>query len=102
MADVAYTMFWNALAFGIPLEKAYDLVCDNNLQKFVRLPWWKGEVRALERDEWHCRLGVEWPPEVVQVEVIGYQDQFFAVGKDKHGKVRKPSTFSAVALEELL
>ena len=35
LADTAYTMYWNALAFGIPLEEAFDRVCKNNLEKFV-------------------------------------------------------------------
>lgn len=102
LADVAYTMYWNALAFGIPLERAYELVCDNNLEKFVALPWWEGAIRDLERDQWGCHSDVTWPPEVVRVEVIEYQGKYFAVGKDKNGKVRKPSNFEPVALEALL
>lgn len=35
LADVAYTMYWNSCAFGVPLEEAFELVCDNNLEKFV-------------------------------------------------------------------
>jgi predicted HAD superfamily Cof-like phosphohydrolase len=35
LADVAYTMYWNAEAFGVPLEEGFELVCDNNLEKFI-------------------------------------------------------------------
>src|SRR5947207_2427398 len=30
LADVAYTMYWNSVTFGVPLEEAFDHVCDNN------------------------------------------------------------------------
>jgi hypothetical protein len=102
LADVAYTMYWNACAFGVPLEEAFDLVCDNNLKKFVKLESWTEGQRELAREEWHCNLSVEWPTEVARVEVLEVGDEFFAVGKDARGKVRKPSTYRSVDLECLL
>jgi predicted HAD superfamily Cof-like phosphohydrolase len=102
LADVAYTMYWNACAFGIPLEEAFDLVCDNNLEKFVRLSDWSDTERALESHEWHCNLDVSWPSEVVKVEVLKVEGTFFAVGKDARGKVRKPSTYEPVDLAQLV
>jgi hypothetical protein len=102
LSDVAYTMYWNALAFGLPLEKAFDLVCDNNLEKFVRLPDWQGPARPLERSEWACSCEISWPSEVVQVEVLQVGSEYFAVGKDAHGKVRKPSSYTSVDLRALL
>ncbi|MBX7137975.1 MAG: hypothetical protein K1X83_08330 [Oligoflexia bacterium] len=102
LADVAYTMYWNALAFGVPLEQAFALVCDNNLQKFVKLVGWSGAARPLERHEWDCRLDVRWPPEVVQVQAIKLGAEFYAVGTDASGKVRKPSSYTAVDLTSLL
>lgn len=102
LADVAYTMYWNACAFGIPLAEAFDLVCDNNLEKFVRLSGWqRGEV-ALEQSQWHCDLDVSWPAEVTRVDVIQVGENFFAVGKDARGKVRKPSTYRPVDLTPLV
>jgi hypothetical protein len=101
LADVAYTMYWNAITFGIPLEKAYDLVCDNNLEKFVSLNV-ASSVGSLSNDKWHCEQGVTWPSEVVSVEVIKVSDKYYAVGKDKSGKVRKPSSYKSVNLEKLL
>ncbi len=102
LADVAYTMYWNAHAFGLPLEKAFDLVCDNNLSKFVRLDKWSAATGPLERQEWHCKCGLVWPSEVVQVEVLKHGSEFYAVGKDKNGKVRKPSNYKPVDLSVLL
>jgi len=102
LADVAYTMYWNACAFGIPLEEAFDLVCDNNLEKFVHLSQWRDTERELASHEWHCELGVAWPSEVVRVEVLKVGDNFFAVGKDARGKVRKPSTYRPVDLSQLV
>jgi len=102
LADVAYTMYWNACAFGIPLEEAFDLVCDNNLEKFVKLPQWPEAARELARHEWHCELEVSWPSEVVKVEVLRIEGAFFAVGKDARGKVRKPSTYRPVDLSRLV
>lgn len=102
LADVAYTMYWNACAFGIPLEEAFELVCDNNLEKFVRLQNWAGAQRELASHEWHCELEVTWPTEVVKVEVLKVGSEFFAVGKDSRGKVRKPSTYQPVDLSHLV
>ena len=102
LADVAYTMYWNECAFGIPLEKAFDLVCDNNLEKFVLLPAWVGEGRCLEKNEWHCDANVSWPAEVVRVEVLKVGGKFYAVGKDGRGKVRKPSSYRPVDLSQLV
>ena len=102
LADVAYTMYWNALRLGIPLEEAHELVCDNNLEKFVRLDAWNDGARALERSEWDCGKSIDWPKEVVQVEVIEVGSEFYAVGKDETGKVRKPSSYKSVDLSSLL
>ena len=102
LADVAYTMYWNAIAFGIPLDKAYDIVCDNNLEKFVALENWQESERPLERNEWDCGLDIEWPEEVVEVSVLKVNSKFFAVGKDKNGKVRKPSSYDSVDLTILI
>lgn len=101
LADVAYTMFWNACAFGIPLSEAFDLVCENNLEKFVKLsPWTRGECQ-LARDEWHLGRAVTWSEEVAQVNVVLVSGSYYAVGKDAHGKVRKPSTYKPVDLSGL-
>jgi hypothetical protein len=102
LADVAYTMFWNECAFGVPLPKAFELVCDNNLEKFVLLSDWKDGPRALETSEWHCGCRVTWPHEVVHVEVLKIDNEFFAVGKDSRGKVRKPSSYKSVDLSHLV
>lgn len=102
LADVAYTMYWNACAFGIPLEEAFSLVCDNNLEKFVRIDGWTRGDCVLEKAEWDCGLGVAWPAEVAHVEVIGIGKEFYAVGKDARGKVRKPSTYQPVDLSKLV
>jgi predicted HAD superfamily Cof-like phosphohydrolase len=102
LADVAYTMYWNACAFGIPLEEAFDLVCDNNLEKFVKLDAWGEGQRHLANTEWDCGLGVQWPSEVAHVEVIEIRGEYFAVGKDARGKVRKPSTYRSVDLDPLV
>jgi hypothetical protein len=102
LCDVAYTMYWNALAFGLPLEEGFELVCDNNLEKFVALQdWSKGEC-LLTPSEWHCEQDIKWPESVALVQVIAFENQFFAVGKDKGGKVCKPSHYRSVCLDELL
>lgn len=103
LADVAYTMYWNSEAFGAPLEEAFELVCDNNLEKFVRIE--KEELKqtgVLPNDKWDCALSVTWPSEVDSVQVVKVGDEFYAVGKDASGKVRKPSTYKSVNLEGLL
>jgi len=103
LADVAYTMYWNACAFGVPLEEAFDLVCDNNLEKFVKLG--RGaefSPGVLPREAWHCNLGIRWPEEVAQVSVIKVADEYYAVGKDSRGKVRKPSSYTSVDLLPLV
>ena len=101
LADTAYTMYWNAVTFGIPVEEAFDLVCDNNLEKFVHMPEWTEKTRALEKSEWHCGQSVTWPGEVDSVSVIESRGQYYAVGKDIHGKVRKPSSYQSVDLSRL-
>lgn len=102
LADTAYTMYWNAEAFGLPLEAAYDLVCDNNLQKFVLLEKWnRGEI-VLERPEWDCGCGITWPAEVARVSVVRVNGEFYAVGKDQRGKVRKPSSYAKLDLAPLV
>ena len=102
LADVAYTMYWNECAFGIPLPKAFDLVCDNNLEKFVLLPEWTEGARELTQDEWGCGVGITWPLEVARVEVLLIDGDFYAVGKDARGKVRKPSSYKPVDLSRLV
>ena len=102
LADVAYTMYWNMHAFGLPLEEAFDRVCDNNLEKFVALKDWGGEVGELDKQDWHCNCDTSWPEEVESVEVLKIGTEFFAVGKDKTGKVRKPSHYISVELSDLI
>ena len=102
LADVAYTMYWNQVVYNLPLEEAYALVCDNNLEKFVMISDWSGPARELESNEWDLGKDVSWPPEVVSVSVIAVGDEFYAVGKDASGKVRKPSTYQSVDLDPLL
>ncbi len=102
LADVAYTMFWNACRFGVPLPQAFELVCDNNLEKFVRLSDWTRGEGELAQADWDCGLGVTWPAEVVRVAVLKVGGEFFAVGKDARGKVRKPSTYKPVDLAPLV
>lgn len=102
LADVAYTMFWNACCFGVPLQQAFELVCDNNLEKFVKLSGWTRGECNLEQSEWGCGGDVTWPPEVVSVSVLNVAGEFFAVGKDARGKVRKPSTYRPVDLAPLV
>lgn len=102
LSDVAYTMYWNAITFGLPLEEAFELVCHNNLSKFVPLPEWQGAVRPLEKEEWGCGQGVVWPDDVVGVEVVAVNGEFYGVGKDRGGKVRKPSSYKPVDLRHLL
>jgi hypothetical protein len=102
LADVAYTMYWNECAFGIPLPKAFDLVCDNNLEKFVCLPHWDKGAQELSQNEWGCGVDVTWPSEVVKVEVLLIEGEYYAVGKDARGKVRKPSSYKPVDLSVLV
>ncbi len=102
LADVAYTMYWNANAFGVPLEAGYELVCDNNLEKFVKLDSWAKGLTELSQTEWHCRCNAGWPTEVVQVAVVELNGEWYAVGKDARGKVRKPLHFKPVDLSHLL
>lgn len=101
LADVAYTMYWNALKFKLPLEEAYDAVCDNNLEKFVRLDGWAKGTITLEKSDWSLGLDVKWPPEVITVEVLCVDGIYYAAGKNNLGKVRKPSTYKSVDLEAL-
>jgi hypothetical protein len=103
LADVAYTMFWNSCAFGMPLEEAFELVCDNNLEKFVLLEenFCVSEV-VLKEQFWHCGQAIVWPREVVKVDVLTVDGKRFAVGKDEHGKVRKPSSYSQLDLSKLV
>lgn len=102
LADVAYTMYWNALAFGIPLENAFELVCDNNLEKFVSLEDSDAASIELEKEKWHLDKDISWPDEVTKVEIVKVEESFYAVGKDASGKVRKPSSYKSVDLRVLL
>ena len=102
LADVAYTMYWNALTFGVPLEAAFDLVCKNNLEKFVLLGDWAQGKTKLEKTAWHCERNITWPAEVAEVVVIPIGGSLYAVGKDARGKVRKPSSYESVDLTGLL
>lgn len=102
LADTAYTMYWNAVTFGVPLEEAFELVCDNNLEKFVRLENWNGAEGELSSDKWDLGLSVSWPVEVAKVEIVRTPSGYFAVGKDKNGKVRKPSSYASVNLDQLV
>ncbi len=102
LADVAYTMYWNALRFGVPLEEGFDLVCDNNLEKFVHLQRWSEGERALTREEWGCHQSISWPAEVASVTVVRVGKEFYAVGKDARGKVRKPSSYRSVDLSPIV
>lgn len=102
LCDVAYTMYWNAEAIGVPLEEAFDTVCDNNLEKFVRLSGWQGNTGAVTPEKWHLDREVKWPQEVTKVEVLKIESDYFAVGKDERGKVRKPSSFAPVDLSSFL
>ena len=102
LADVAYTMYWNANAFGVPLEAGYELVCDNNLEKFVKLDVWAKGLSELPPNDWHCRCNAGWPEEVVKVAVVELNGEWYGVGKDARGKVRKPLHFKSVDLSHLL
>ncbi len=102
ICDVAYTMYWNALAFGLPVEEGFELVCNNNLEKFVALPEWNKGRGVLAQSDWHCGLDITWPAEVAVVEVVQIEHEYYAVGKDAKGKVRKPCHFRAVDLSGLL
>ena len=102
LSDVAYTMYWNSLCFGIPLEDAYNLVCYNNLEKFVKLDSKNFKVGILPQERWHCDRGVAWPAEVAKVDVVAVNGDLYAVGKDGRGKVRKPSTYRSVNLNPLI
>ena len=102
LSDVAYTMYWNSCAFGLPLEQAFDLVSDNNLEKFVRLEKSAYKAGMLDNEEWHCGQNISWPQEVATVEVININGMLYAVGKDNRGKVRKPSSYRSVDLKGLI
>ena len=102
LADVAYTMYWNMHAFGMNLEEAFERVCDNNLEKFVKLSGWGGQTGALPQDKWDLDAQISWPAEVASVEVLSIKGEYFAVGKDVTGKVRKPSSYKSVSLEDLI
>lgn len=107
LADVAYTMYWNSLAFGLPLEKAFLAVSENNLEKFVKvpsiLPHKKDGVRMIiEQNLWHLEQGITWPKEVTTVELIQIDGVWYCVGTDSSGKVRKPSSYVPVDLSELV
>jgi len=102
LADVAYTMYWNAEAFGLPLEEAFEAVCDNNLEKFVKLEGWSEGAVTLDRPRWDCKRGIKWPSEVTKVEVLEFNGEFYAVGKDSRGKVRKPSSYRQIDLTSLI
>lgn len=102
LADVAYTMYWNSSAFAIPLEEGFELVCDNNLEKFIKLDDEQERSIELPKDAWHCNKNVDWPEEVTKVEVIQVENEWFAVGKDVSGKVRKPSSYESVDLSPLI
>ncbi len=105
LADVAYTMYWNALAFGIPLEEGFDLVCDNNLEKFVSIHSPEEgvtQLSSLDKDKWHLDRDISWPEDVVRVEIVKVEETHYAVGKDASGKVKKPSSYSSVNLGVLV
>lgn len=102
LADVAYTMFWNSVKFGIPLETAYDLVCDNNLSKFVIVAGTEYKSGILPKSDWHLGQNVTWPDSVTTVEVVEVNGIHYAAGKDSTGKVQKPSTYKSVVLDDLL
>jgi len=102
LSDIAYTMYWNACCFGISLEEAFELVCDNNLEKFVEIESTFGKEGLLPNELWHCGKNISWPSEVTSVELIKIGQRHFAVGKDDRKKVRKPSSYKAVNLEGLL
>lgn len=101
LADVAYTMYWNAVAFGVPLEEAFELVCDNNLEKFVGLQTNEHTTQSLDKEDWHLNKNISWPIEVTKVEIVKVNEKFYAVGKDASGKVRKPSSYKSVDLSAL-
>ena len=102
LADIAYTLYWNAIMFQLPIEAGFKAVCENNLQKFVSLS--EGEFSAGEvvKEHWHLNRDVHWPDEVVSVVVVATRHGLFAVGKDANGKVRKPSTYTPLSLTPLL
>ncbi len=102
LADIAYTMYWNAIALGAPLEEAFTLVCENNLQKFVKLDRANFSPGPLVNELWGCGEGITWPAEVMTVTAILIGEELFAVGKDGRGKVRKPSSYKAVDLSRLV
>ncbi len=102
LCDVAYTMYWNALAFGVPLEAAFDVVCDNNLTKFVRLKPGEFPLGPVAAPGWGLQREIVWPPEVVSVEVVSVSGALWAVGKDATGKVRKPSSYRPVDLSSFV
>lgn len=102
LADVAYTMYWNSECFALRLEEAFERVCENNLAKFIHLSNWQKGEGVLAKDEWSLGRGVAWPKEVQEVSVVAIGKEFYAVGKDGRGKVRKPSSYESVDLGDLL
>ena len=102
LADVAYTMYWNSVAFGQPLEEAFDMVCDNNLEKFIKLENWNGETGTQTTENWDLKCKTTWPKEVTDVSVIKIEGEFYGVGTDQTGKVRKPSHYKSVNLQPLV
>lgn len=107
LADVAYTMYWNAIAYDMPLEAAYERVCDNNLKKFVKvlmIPTYDviDGRKLVHKANWDLGLDVTWDPSVVEVEIVQVDRNMFAIGSDSSGKVSKPSTYRKVKLEDLL
>jgi len=102
LADVAYTMYWNMHAFGLRLEEAFDRVCDNNLEKFVKLDNWDGTTGKLPKESWDLNCAITWPEEVASVEALAINGEFFGVGKDATGKVRKPSSYGSIDLSDLV
>jgi len=102
LSDVAYTMYWNALVYNQKLDEAFDLVCDNNLEKFVLLKEWSGFEGELQKEAWTLNKNILWPESVVSVNVKKVSGNFYAVGKDQSGKVRKPSSYKSVDLSSLI
>ena len=90
------------MKFGMPLEEAFELVCDNNLSKFVALSDDSIPVGSVEKANWGLGQDVTWPDSVASVEIVKIQNKYYAVGKDGTGKVRKPSTYQSVDLESLI
>ncbi len=77
-------------------------------------PWNTGTFLVLKRD-FLCdglpnKNGIDsiiiqhvaWPAEVVKILVLKVGGEYFAVGKDARGKVRKPSSHKSVDLSVLV